>query len=159
MEKKRRYFILRYERQWHKDIFTYELEPEGTAVDALVWIGGVRFLVLERDGKEGDAASFKMIFDVTLNGDTKTVTKTPLVDLMHIFDSNSLASEGLPGDVGREPLFALPFSSIGGLVVLDRRHIALVNDNNYPVGRGRHVASDTPDDSEFVILQLGTPLW
>ena len=31
------------ERQWHKDIFTYELEPEGTAVDALVWIGGVRF--------------------------------------------------------------------------------------------------------------------
>ncbi len=146
-------------RRWDEDIYAYELEREGTSVDALVWVGGVRFLALERDGKEADLNAYKKIFAVTLNTDTKTVMKEPLVDLMHIFDPNGLAQDGMEGDLGRGPLFSMPFSSIGGLAILDRRHVALVNDNNYPLGRGRHVKADQPDDSEFVIIQLATPLW
>ena len=147
------------DRRWREEIYTYELEPQGSSVDALVWVGGVRFLALERDGKEGDLGAYKMIFDITLDEETMTVVKKPLVDLMHIFDPNGLAKDGLEGDLGRAPLFSLPFSSIGGLAILDRRHLALVNDNNYPVGRGRHVKADLPDDSEFVIIQLARPLW
>ena len=139
--------------------FSYELEPEGSAVDAIAWVGGVRFLILERDGSEGKMSAHKKVFDVVLDEDNYSVQKQPLVDLMHIFDPNSLASEGLEGDVGRSPLFTMPFSSIGGLGIMDRRHIALVNDNNYPVGRGRHLGADAPDDSELVIIQLAEPLW
>jgi glycerophosphoryl diester phosphodiesterase len=146
-------------RTWDKDTFSYKLEPQGSAIDAIVWVGGVRFLILERDGKEGDLSAHKIVFDVTLDEDNYTVQKQPLVDLMHVFDPNSLAYDGKVGDIGRTPLFAMPFSSIGGLGIMDRRHIALVNDNNYPVGRGRHVQEDVPDDSELVIIQLAEPLW
>ena len=77
-------------------------------------------MALERDSKEGKTDALKKVFDVSLDPQTMSAKKTPLVDLMHIFDPNGLAEEGLPGDVGRQPLFAMPFSSIGGLSIMDR---------------------------------------
>jgi glycerophosphoryl diester phosphodiesterase len=44
------------------------------------------------------------------------------------------------------------------VLFFDSTHIGVLNDNNFPFSLGRHVGSGKPDDNEFVIIELGTPL-
>lgn len=146
-------------KKWEDTIYDYPLHPKGRSVDDWVWVGGLRFLALERDSQEGASAAFKHVFDVSLDKTQKSVVKTPLVDLLHIFDPNGLAKIETSSNEEETLLFQMPFSSIGGLAIMDRHHIAVVNDNNYPLGRGRYGPEDRPDDTELVIIQLAKPLW
>jgi glycerophosphoryl diester phosphodiesterase len=41
---------------------------------------------------------------------------------------------------------AFPFQTIEDLVLLDRRHVVVLNDNNFPFSVGRHKGSGAPDD-------------
>jgi glycerophosphoryl diester phosphodiesterase len=48
--------------------------------------------------------------------------------------------------VGLGNPFAFPFQTIEDLVLLDRRHVVVLNDNNFPFSVGRHKGSGAPDD-------------
>jgi len=48
--------------------------------------------------------------------------------------------------------------TIEDVVVFDRKHIGVLNDNNFPFSIGRHVGSGKPDDNEFIIIELDRPL-
>ncbi|MBL92506.1 MAG: hypothetical protein CMH56_11945 [Myxococcales bacterium] len=146
-------------KKWSDTVFDYSLSATGKAVDDWVWVGGLRFLALERDSEEGALAGHKMVFDVSLNEADQVALKRPLVDLMHVFDPADLVRSEFAIEQDDSYLFQMPFSSIGGLAVLDRHHIAVVNDNNYPMGRGRYPEQERPDDSEMVVIQLAQPLW
>lgn len=54
--------------------------------------------------------------------------------------------------------FAFPFQTIEDLVILDRRHVVVLNDNNFPFSVGRHKGSGAPDDNELVVLRLARPI-
>ena len=86
------------------------------------------------------------------------MAKEVAVDLLNIKDPHRISEPGLSGDIGIGRRFAFPFVTIEDIVVLDRNHIGVLNDNNYPFSVGRHVASGQPDDSEFIVIELDEPL-
>ena len=61
----------------------------------------------------------------------------------------------LVGDPGQ---FAMPYVTIESVVVLDRAHLVIVNDNNYPFSVGRHLGTGRTDDNDVIEIALGQPL-
>ena len=57
-----------------------------------------------------------------------------------------------------ENLFTFPFWTIEGLVVVNSTTLAIVNDNNYPLGPARPAHGAEADDNEFILLRVA-PLW
>jgi len=108
------------------------------------------FLIIERDNFEGDAAMFKKIFivdfdDVDAGG---FLVKREVADLLHISDPHHLG--------GAADVFRFPFTTIESVLPLDRRHLAVLNDNNYPGSAGRTPGQSDPN--EFIIIRLDRPL-
>ena len=74
-------------------------------------------------------------------------------DLLAIADPSHLApavagDRGVGGD-----RFAFPFATIESLLPLPDGRVLVLNDNNFPFGRGRHAGA--PDDSELIEVQPG----
>ncbi|XYH95796.1 hypothetical protein ACMHYB_49720 [Sorangium sp. So ce1128] len=42
--------------------------------------------------------------------------------------------------------------------MLGDRRIGVLNDNNFPFGQGRHLGTKLPDDSEFIVVDVGRSL-
>ena len=80
--------------------------------------------------------------------------KTEAADLMHIKDKAGISLPSFPGDVGLGNPFAFPFQTIEDVVLLDKRTVLVINDNNFPFSIGRHPGSGKPDDDEFIVLKL-----
>jgi glycerophosphoryl diester phosphodiesterase len=76
---------------------------------------------------------------------------------MNIKDPERISLPGLAGDVGLGTTFAFPFTTIEDVIVFDRHHIGVFNDNNFPFSIGRHVGSGKPDDNEFIVIRLDKP--
>jgi hypothetical protein len=76
------------------------------------------------------------------------VTKTELVDLMAVADPHDLDRDG-------STTFTLPYVTIENVLVLNERTLLVVNDNNFPYGGGRALASDA---TEFARIALPRPL-
>jgi hypothetical protein len=136
---------------WAKPSF-YPLEPapkdekphsigEATCVDY------GKFLVIERDGLEGDAARFKRIYLWNQLDNSKTL----VADLLHISDPKGLASSSKNG------VYAMPFQTIESVALLDNRHVLVCNDNNFPFGRGR--GKTQVEATEFAFIELPAPLF
>ncbi len=70
--------------------------------------------------------------------------KTELVDLMNLPDPHDLNGDG-------STTYTMPYVTIEDVLVLDARTLLVVNDNNFPYGGGRALASD---ETEFVKLRL-----
>ncbi|MEL7036133.1 MAG: esterase-like activity of phytase family protein, partial [Cyanobacteria bacterium J06592_8] len=108
------------------------------------------FLVIERDGGQGEAAEFKKVFKIDLSeiDENGFVEKEELVDLLNIEDPDDLNGDG-------ETTFTFPFVTIEDVLVLDETTILVANDNNYPfsVGRGPDI-----DNNEIIQLELDEPL-
>ena len=121
-------------RRW-----TYRMESPANAIGDFIALDKDRFLVIERDGLQGDAAMLKRIYLIDLQG-----RKTLLVDLLKIADPKHL---GGPGDV-----FWFPFVTIEDVIVLDDRTIGVLNDNNFPFSTGR--TPGVPDNNEFITVRL-----
>jgi len=121
-------------RRW-----TYRMESPANAIGDFIALDKDRFLVIERDGLQGDAAMLKRIYLIDLQG-----RKTLLVDLLKIADPKHL---GGPGDV-----FRFPFVTIEDVIVLDDRTIGVLNDNNFPFSTGR--TPGVPDNNEFITVRL-----
>jgi hypothetical protein len=58
-----------------------------------------------------------------------------------------------PDDLNRDGsrVYSMPFVTIEDVLVLDDNSLLVVNDNNFPYGGGRALASD---DTEFVRITL-----
>lgn len=138
--------------------YKYLLDPRGTNIGDFVMFDRSHGLVIERDPSQGDLNGFKAVFEITLGQPGAAVEKTLAVDLMKLRDPAQISAPSAPGDVGLGENFAMPFTTIEDVVVFDRRHIGIINDNNYPFSVGRHVGSGKPDDSEFILIKLDRPL-
>lgn len=131
--------------------YVYPLDPLGTNIGDMVAVDDRRFIVLERNGSTGTSPSpapapFKKVFLIDLKGvpDGGTVRKTELVDLMNLADPFDLNADG-------QRLFTFPYTTTEDVLVLSPRTLLVVNDNNFPYGGGRELASD---NTEFLKIRL-----
>jgi hypothetical protein len=148
--------LLRYDTQagkWLPGTYIYELDADTSSATDISRIEGNRFVVLERDELEGDAAKAKRVYAVDLdkavNG--KPLAKKLVIDLLAIGNSRGLI-EGLTAGAP----FRFPYLTPESIQVLDRKHVVIVNDNNYPASGGRGVG--VKDATEWLWLELANPL-
>jgi len=125
-------------KQWSL-AFRYPLDERASAVGDLTMIDARSGYAVERDDTERRLDGFKRLVRFTLParaGDE--VAKAPAADLLDL---------ELP-DGGT---FSFPFWTIEGVAVLPNGRVAIVNDNNFPFGRGR--SETAPDDSELIVIE------
>lgn len=131
--------------------YVYPLEPAGTAIGDMTAIDDDRFIVIERNGDTATSGTpFKKLFliDIGTAANGGTVGKTELVDLMNIADPDDLNRDG-------KTSFSFPYTTIEDVLILDDRTLLVINDNNFPYGGGRALASD---DTELLKIRLAQPI-
>ena len=133
--------------------YRYRLDDGATAIGDFTLYSESSGLVIERDSKQGAEALIKKVYKVDFEQlDTDGfLIKTMVVDLLKIKDPHDLNKDG-------EESFTFPFWTIEGLVVINSTTLAIVNDNNYPLGPARPVHGAKPDNNEFIMLRIA-PLW
>ncbi|WP_214105679.1 esterase-like activity of phytase family protein [Acrocarpospora catenulata] len=127
--------------------WAYQMDSPSNAIGDFIAVDNRRFLVIERDGGQGDAAAFKKIFEVTLIGNG-TTRKELVADLLDIANPRGIG--GFPAT------FRFPFQTIEDVVILDDRTLGVLDDNNFPFSNGR--TPGKPDNNEFITIRLGAPL-
>lgn len=133
--------------------YRYRLDEDATAIGDFTFFSATAGLVIERDSKQGKAARLKRIYKIDfrqVDADGFLV-KTLVADLLNIKDPDDLNRDG-------NPHFTFPFWTIEGLLVINSTTIAIVNDNNYPLGSARENHAAAPDNSELIKLKI-EPLW
>ncbi|MFQ5583092.1 MAG: esterase-like activity of phytase family protein [Calditrichia bacterium] len=130
----------------------YMLDTQAEAVTELIALTPEKFMVIERDGKEGPEAEFKKIFliDFSQVDGEGYLIKQELVDLLKIPDPQNIGGMG--------HFFTFPFETTEAFCLPDEFTIAVINDNNYPFSVGRHVDSGKPDDSEIILIRFDKSL-
>lgn len=132
-------------------VWFYPLVAAGNAIGDMTAIDDERFLVIERNGGTGTSGTpFKKIFIADVRGVANggTVKKTELVDLMDIADPDDLNGDG-------KTTFTFPYVTIEDVLILDAHTLLVINDNNFPYGGGRELASD---NTEFLKILLAKPI-
>jgi hypothetical protein len=142
-------------RKYTGKSFAYILDSASNAIGDFTALTDRVFLIIERDGGQGDAsdprftspARFKKIFKIDLdradaNGN---LVKEEVADLMNIYDPRDVA-----GDGRTKTVFTFPFTTIEDVLVLDNNRLLVINDNNYPGSAGR--AFGVPDNNEFIVI-------
>ena len=133
--------------------FIYTLDANGTNIGDMVAVDDRRFIVLERNGSTATAptpAPFKKVYLIDIEDvpDGGVARKMELVDLMNLADPFDLNGDG-------SKTFTFPYVTIENVLVLDPRTLLVVNDNNFPYGGGRELASD---NTEFLRIRLPVSL-
>ncbi|MBD2528174.1 esterase-like activity of phytase family protein [Nostoc flagelliforme FACHB-838] len=143
-------------REYTDNKLYYKLEDPAYAIGDLAVINDNEYLVIERDGGQGDSAQFKKIFKIDLSKTDSNgyVVKEEVADLLNIQDPNDLNGDG-------KTTFDFPFVTIENVLVVDKNTILVANDNNYPFSTGR--PGDDPqnpviDNNEIILLKLENPL-
>ena len=139
--------------KWLPFTLIYELDADTVSVTDMSRIEGNRFVVVERDDLEGDAAKAKRVYSIDLDKALpgKPLQKKLVIDLLSIGNTRGLAQVALPGAP-----FRFPYLTIESIQVLDRKHVVIVNDNNFPATGGR--GANVPDATEWIWLELQNPL-
>jgi hypothetical protein len=124
----------------------YQLADPALAIGDAVAVDAHRFLVIERDNAQGDAAMVKKIYlaDRRDRDHDGRLDKTLIADLLDIANPRGVGGFG--------PTFRFPFQTIEDVVILDDRTLGVLNDNNFPVSSGR--APGRPDNNEFITIRL-----
>jgi len=132
-------------RRW-----AYRLGSPDLAIGDAIAVDANRFLVIERDNLQGDAAVVKRIYlaDRRDRDHDGALDKTLVVDLLNIANPRRLGGFG--------EVFRFPFQTIEDVALLDDRTLAVLNDNNFPFSAGR--TPGTPDNNEFITIRLPHPL-
>jgi hypothetical protein len=128
--------------------WTYRLDDPAHAIGDVIAVDKRRFLVVERDNGQGDAALVKKIYLATQDRRTGDLDKTLVADLLDIRNPKGLGGFG--------ETFRFPFTTIESVVVLDDRTLGVLNDNNFPGSAGR--TPNTPDNNEFITIRLTNDL-
>ena len=138
--------------------FYYRVENSTHAIGDFIAINEHEFLVIERDGSQGDLNGFKKIFKINLSNldSDGFVEKVEVVDLLNISDPELISLPAEPGDIGLGDPFAFPFVTIEGVVIIDPSTLGVLNDNNYPFSTGRN--PNKPDNTEFILIRLDETL-
>ena len=138
--------------KWLNPTLIYELDADTVSVTDMSLIEGNRFVVIERDDLQGDAARAKRVYSIDLDRALpgKPLQKKLVIDLLAIGNSRGLVvtTPGAP--------FRFPYLTIESIQVLDRKHVVVVNDNNYPATGGR--GANVKDATEWIWLELANPL-
>jgi len=144
--------------KWLPGTLIYELDPDTVSVTDMSRIDGNRFVVIERDDLEGDAAKAKRVYSIDLDKAlsskdmaAKPLAKKLVIDLLSIGNAHGLV-ESLPAGMP----FRFPYLTPESIQVLDRKHVVVVNDNNYPAMGGR--GPNVKDATEWLWLELAGPL-
>lgn len=134
--------------QWH-----YRTETAENSIGDLTLLGGDRFLVIERDNEQGEAARFKKVYLVDLsNVDAEGyLVKEEVLDLLQIRDPYRISEPGSEGAIGLGDPFSFPFQTIESILPLEGGRLLLLNDNNYPLSAGRD--PEQPDGTEAIIVR------
>ncbi|MFG2550486.1 esterase-like activity of phytase family protein [Streptomyces sp. NPDC048581] len=130
--------------------FVYHLESTSNAIGDAIAVDRHRFLVIERDGGQGDTAKFKRIYlaDTRDRDGDGLMDKTLVADLLDIANPKGLGGFG--------DSFRFPFQTIEDVNLVDDRTLAVLNDNNFPFSSGR--TAGKADDNEFITIRLSAPL-
>ena len=138
--------------KWLPGTLIYERDADTTSVTDMSLIDGNRFVVIERDDLQGDAARAKRVYSIDLDRAVpgKPLQKKLVIDLLTIGNARGLAltNPGAP--------FRFPYLTTESIQVLDRKHVVIVNDNNYPATGGR--GPSVKDATEWIWLELANPL-
>ena len=139
--------------KWLPFTLIYELDADTVSVTDLSRIEGNRFVVIERDDLEGDAAKAKRVYSIDLDKAQpgKPLPKKLVIDLLSIGNARGLAQAATSGAP-----FRFPYLTVESIQVLDRKHVVIVNDNNFPATGGR--GANVPDATEWIWLELQNPL-
>ena len=81
----------------------------------------------------------------------KPLAKKLVIDLLAIGNAHGLVESLPPG-----ALFRFPYLTTESIQVLDRKHVVIVNDNNFPAKGGR--GPNVTDATEWLWLELANPL-
>ncbi|MFF5477942.1 esterase-like activity of phytase family protein [Streptomyces sp. NPDC012935] len=138
------------ERAYTGKRFVYRLESTANAIGDAIAVDRHRFLVIERDGGQGDTARFKRIYlaDTRDRDGDGLMDKTLVADLLDIANPKGLGGFG--------KTFRFPFQTIEDVNLVDDRTLAVLNDNNFPFSSGR--TAGKADDNEFITIRLAAPL-
>ncbi|HEV8443991.1 MAG TPA: esterase-like activity of phytase family protein [Steroidobacteraceae bacterium] len=139
--------------KWIPGTLIYVLDPDTVSVTDISRIENNRFVVVERDDLQGDLAKAKRVYEIDLDKAQpgKPLQKKLVIDLLNIGNARGLAQTPVPGAP-----FRFPFLTTESIQVLDRKHVVIVNDNNYPSTGGR--GPTVTDATEWIWLELGNPL-
>ena len=139
--------------KWLPGTLIYELDTDTMSVTDMSRIEGNRFVVIERDDLQGDAAKAKRVYSIDLDKAVpgKPLAKKLVIDLLAIGNAHGLAETVVPGAP-----FRFPYLTTESIQVLDRKHVVMVNDNNYSSTGGRGPA--VTDATEWIWLELANPL-
>jgi glycerophosphoryl diester phosphodiesterase len=144
--------------KWLPGTLIYELDPDTQSVTDMSRIDGNRFVVIERDDLQGDAAKAKRVYAIDLdkaladkNQAGRPLAKKLVIDLLAIGNARGLGESTAPGAP-----FRFPYLTTESIQVLDRKHVVIVNDNNYPSTGGRGPA--VTDATEWIWLEVANPL-
>jgi hypothetical protein len=139
--------------KWLAPTLIYELDADTSSVAELSLIEANRFVVVERDDLQGDAARAKRVYSIDLDRALpgKPLQKKLVIDLLAIGNSRGLAVSTPAGAP-----FRFPYLTTESVQVLDRKHVVIVNDNNYPATGGR--GANVKDATEWIWLELANPL-
>jgi len=139
--------------KWLPGTHIYELDADAQSVTDMSLIQANRFVVIERDDQAGEAARAKRVYSIDLDKAVpgKPLAKKLVIDLLSIRNTRGLAEGIAPGTA-----FRFPYLTPESIQVLDRTHVVVVNDNNYPATGGR--GANVPDATEWIWLELATPL-
>ena len=139
--------------------------PGPVSIGELKAVNDHQFLMIERDnlGDDERGPRFKKLFLLDLAdagaaaGRGAYVSKSLLLDLLALPDPQGVGGDG--------DFFRLPFYTIESVHLVDARTLVIASDNNLPFsnGRARSRAGDrkgplAADDTELVLVRLGTPL-
>jgi hypothetical protein len=128
--------------------WTYRLDAPANSIGDAITIDRNRFLIIERDNAQGDAAKIKRLYLAERHGQSGELRKTLVADLLDLANPKNLGGFG--------PTFRFPFQTIEDVTLLDDRTLAVLNDNNFPFSAGR--TPGQPDNDEFITVRLSRPL-
>lgn len=139
--------------KWLGATLIYELDADTSSVTDMSLIEGNRFAVIERDNQQGDAARAKRVYTIDLDRALpgKPLQKKLVIDLLAIGNARGLVVTTPAG----APL-RFPYLTAESIQVLDRKHVVVVNDNNYPATGGR--GANVKDATEWIWLELANSL-
>ncbi|MGW4957872.1 esterase-like activity of phytase family protein [Nonomuraea sp. NPDC004186] len=126
--------------------WTYRLDSPANAIGDAIAVDQHRFLIIERDNNQGDAAALKRVYlaDSRDRDHDGAMDKTLAADLLDLANPKGLGGFG--------ETFRFPFQTIEDVVILDDRTLGILNDNNFPFSSGR--TPGQPDNDEFIIVRL-----
>ena len=130
--------------QWY-----YPLEDVGHLVADVATINKHEFLVIERDTRKGNAAMFKRLYKIKLTANGK-LQKSLVADLLTIEDKVNISGFAENG------LFRFQHQCIETVAILDKDHVILANDNNFP-NAGERVPGEL-NPTEMIIIKLNESL-